>query len=372
MSRSLLAGCFAAALVLQAALSLPAVAQIPAGVPVQSKEVEIVESSVGVLNEIMAVPTKSIPQSLLANAHGIVIVPNMIKGGFVVGVRHGRGVVVVRDQQGNWQPPSFVTMTGGSVGFQAGVQASDVILVFKTPKSVQGLMSGKFTIGADAAAAAGPVGRQAAAATDAQLNAEIFSYSRSRGLFAGVAVDGSAVQIDNNANAVYYQTAAQQNPGVNPPPLPPSAIKLLETIVHYTTPQATVVADANGQPVAAGNGVSQSEALRQQLVASSQHLYVLLDDNWKRYLALPPELFAANPQIDVQNLNAAIARFDQVAQNPRYQILAQRPEFQATFNLMKQLVNAQTAPAAGLTLPPPPGAGAATAAPGNGGRLPRY
>ena len=112
---------------------------------------------------------------------------------------------MVRDEQGAWQAPQFVSLTGGSVGWQAGVQATDVILVFKTQKSIQGLMEGKFTLGVDAAAAAGPVGREATAATDATLKAEIYSYSRSRGLFAGVSLDGSALQIEYEANQSYYR-----------------------------------------------------------------------------------------------------------------------------------------------------------------------
>ncbi len=114
----------------------------------------------------MAIPASGIPASLLANAQGIVIIPDLVKGGFVLGVRHGRGIVMVRDERGFWRPPSFVTLTGGSVGWQIGLQVTDIILVFKTRSSVQGLLRGKFTLGADAAAAAGPVGREAAAATD--------------------------------------------------------------------------------------------------------------------------------------------------------------------------------------------------------------
>ena len=163
----------------------------------QYRETVIVDDSRDVLNEIMAIPASGIPASLLANAQGIVIIPDLVKGGFVLGVRHGRGIVMVRDERGFWRPPSFVTLTGGSVGWQIGLQVTDIVLVFKTRSSVQGLLRGKFTLGADAAAAAGPVGREAAAATDTQLLAEIFTWSRSRGLFAGVSLDGSVLQIDH-------------------------------------------------------------------------------------------------------------------------------------------------------------------------------
>jgi len=144
---------------------------IAAPVCAQTREAATVEESRQVLNEIMALPAKGIPESLLSNAQGIVIVPGLLKGSFVVGVRYGRGVVLVRDDSGAWRPPSFVSLTGGSFGYQIGVQSTDIILVFKTRSSINGLLAGKFTVGADAAAAAGPIGREAAAATDASLKA---------------------------------------------------------------------------------------------------------------------------------------------------------------------------------------------------------
>ena len=159
----------------------------------------------------------------------------------MVGVRHGRGVVVIRDENGNWRAPSFISITGGSIGWQVGVQAIDVILVFKTKNSVKGLLAGKFTLGGDVAATAGPVGREASAATDARLNAEIYSYSRSRGLFVGPALDGSMISVDNEETAAYYRGSGLL-PGDAPPgqapQLPASAARLLAAIATYTTPEA--------------------------------------------------------------------------------------------------------------------------------------
>jgi len=157
-----------------------------------------------VLNEIMQAPDKSIPQDLLQNAKAIAVIPGLLKVGFVFGGRRGEGLISVKSANGTWSNPSFITMTGGSVGFQAGVSSTDVILVFRTQRGVDSIVDGKFTLGADAAAAAGPVGRTAQAATDAQLNAEIYSYSRSKGLFAGVALDGSKLGIDYDANKAIY------------------------------------------------------------------------------------------------------------------------------------------------------------------------
>jgi lipid-binding SYLF domain-containing protein len=173
-------------------------------VEAETKEVAKVEAATEVLTEFMAIPEKGIAPSLLHNAYGVAIIPAVVKASFVVGGRYGWGVLVVHEKEGGWSNPSFVSLTGGSVGYQIGAQSTDVILVFKTRKSIDGIMKGKFTLGADAAVAAGAVGRQAEAATDLQLKAEIYSYSRSRGLFAGVALEGAALQIDHKSNAAFY------------------------------------------------------------------------------------------------------------------------------------------------------------------------
>ncbi|MEV8520786.1 lipid-binding SYLF domain-containing protein [Dyella marensis] len=162
------------------------------------------ENSVRVLKEIMEAPDKSIPTDLLREAHAIAVIPDMVKAGFIFGGRRGEGLISVKSPDGTWSNPSFISLTGGSVGFQAGVSSTDVILVFRTQRGVDSIVNGKFTLGADAAAAAGPVGRTATASTDSQFKAEIYSYSRSRGLFAGVALDGSALRIDYDANEAVY------------------------------------------------------------------------------------------------------------------------------------------------------------------------
>ena len=168
-------------------------------------EDEKMNTAAEVLREVMAIPEKSIPPQLLSNAYGIAIIPGMVKVGLIIGGRYGQGVVSVRNANGQWGHPVFITVTGGSLGFQVGAQSTDLVLVFKTRKGVEGLLDGKFTIGADASAAAGPVGRQAGAATDLQLGAEILSYSRSRGLFAGVALDGAVIEVDQTANGNFYR-----------------------------------------------------------------------------------------------------------------------------------------------------------------------
>lgn len=168
------------------------------------EEIARADNAVRVLKEIMQAPDKAIPHDLLQNAYAIAVIPDVIKAGFVIGGRHGEGLISVKTREGTWSNPSFISLTGGSVGFQAGVSSTDVVLVFRTQRGVDSIVHGKFTLGADASAAAGPVGRTAQASTDAQLKAEIYSYSRSRGLFAGVALDGSALSIDHDANQAVY------------------------------------------------------------------------------------------------------------------------------------------------------------------------
>lgn len=325
-------------------------AQQPGGLfapPPANPEVAIVEQATNVLNEVMAIPASAIPRSMLADAEGIAIIPGLLKGGFVIGARHGRGVVVTR-ANGGWTAPVFISMTGGSFGWQAGLQSIDVILVFKTKKSVQNLMNGKFTIGADAAAAAGPVGREASVATDARFRSELYSYSRSRGLFVGVALDGSVISIDGAADNRYYYNGVPPVDPTQPKSLPPSAIKLLETIAKYTAPEAQPTAPGAPQPavaVADPNGLPQVAA---ELGAASQSLYRILDPNWQSYLALP-----ADPNADTAAWAKVVTRFETVAANPQYQALTSRPEFQQTYGLLKSYTSLRST-AATLTLPAPP------------------
>jgi len=167
-------------------------------------EVKTVKDATDVLAEVMRIPEKGIPPALLRNAKAVAIIPGVIKGAFIVGGRHGTGVVLVKGESGRWSDPVFLSITGGSVGWQIGGTSTDLVLVFKTLRGVESLMKGKFTLGADAAVAAGPVGRNAEAATDVVLKSEILSYSRSRGLFAGVSLEGAALLADNDADAAYY------------------------------------------------------------------------------------------------------------------------------------------------------------------------
>lgn len=172
-----------------------------------TKEEARVAEAADVLDQLLRIPEKTIPPSLLARAYAVAVVPDVIKVGFGLGARRGKGIIVVRQDNNSWSNPAFVTLTGGSFGFQAGVQSTDVILVFKTRQGVDDIANGKLTLGADASIAAGPVGRHTQIATDIEFEAEVFSYSRSRGLFAGVALSGAGVSMDRMANAAFYGAA---------------------------------------------------------------------------------------------------------------------------------------------------------------------
>jgi lipid-binding SYLF domain-containing protein len=371
----------------------------------QAEEAATVDSATNVLNEFMNLPTTGIPQSMLAKAEGLVIVPSMVKVGFVVGGRRGKGIAVVRDQNGTWRPPLFITMTGGSVGWQVGVQSSDIVMVFTTRKSVDGLMRGKFTVGVDAAAAAGPVGRQASAGTDLKLQSEIYSYARSRGLFAGAAVDGSMLQIDGNANQVYYGAAGLRPDGTATAPnmpLPVSAGRLLALLAKSTgsvtvppvgtdvagtpgvfppatngeaTPPMTgaaqpagPIADPNptansavpglagpglqmpAPPVISANaGAEALNATRLELAQAAQDLGPLLDETWRNYLALPRGVFSGENVPTVESLEQSLKRFEAIEKDSRYKVLQDRPEFQQLHGLLRTYVEQvrQAAPPAG-------------------------
>lgn len=311
-----------------------------------------VEQANQVLHEIMSIPMRQIPAHLLAEAEGIAIIPGVIKVGFVGGIRRGRGVVLVRDRDGDWGLPQFVILTGGSVGWQAGIQATDVILVFRTKKSVEGLMGGKFTLGVGGSVAAGPVGRSAEAATDAELKAEILSYSRGRGIFAGIAIDGSAIEIDADYHIAYYGSP----PNALPMAVPESAMRLQAEVASLT---GAGEANQPGLPPAANPAAAlalpNADAAREQLADQSIRLSALLSPQWREYLALPAEVYAENQPPSVESLKGVLRQFDRIASDGKYRGLTQRAEFKATHEALRNYISRlSSVPAAPLELPPPP------------------
>ena len=175
---------------------------LPAGAA--TKEEERVADAADVLDQLLRIPEQTIPPTLLARAYAVAVVPRVVKVGFGLGARRGKGIIVVRQDNNSWSNPGFVTLTGGSIGWQVGAQSTDVILVFKTRIGVDGIAKGKLTLGADASIAAWPVGRHTEVSTDIGFKAEVVSYSRTRGLFLGVALTGSGITMDRKANAAFY------------------------------------------------------------------------------------------------------------------------------------------------------------------------
>ena len=322
----------------------------------QDRQSETIESGISILKQNTSVPAKAIPQSLLRDAEAVAVIPDMLKVGFVVAGRRGRGFLVVRNADGTWGNPIFTVLTGGSVGWQAGLQSTDVVLVFRNKRSLQRVLDGggKLTLGADVGLAAGPIGRQASAGTDDTLKGEIFSYSRSRGLFAGLAIDGSVLEIDRDANDLFYG-----RPGVRPSDIltgqaiqiPPSANQLRETLA-ILAPRERIAPPELQQ----AGPVSPELVARRDIQIAWNQFSPRLDTRWKTYFALPSEIFQNGPPPTPQAIQATIQRFDRVAMDPQYQAVAALPYFQdIRTTLTKYLNELQTLTApAGNALPPPP------------------
>ena len=192
-----------------------------------------IDSAKTVIDQIMAAQDRTIPQDILRSATCVAVVPSLVKGAFVFGAQYGQGVVTCRTGHG-WSAPVFIRMAGGSFGFQIGGQATDLILVAVNDRGMQDLLKNKFKIGGDASAAAGPVGRAGQASTDWKMNAELLSYSRNKGLFAGIDLDGTSVSQNKEDTEVYFgtpqnfQTVLKGNVAV-----PAGAVEFVKTVAHY-------------------------------------------------------------------------------------------------------------------------------------------
>jgi lipid-binding SYLF domain-containing protein len=175
---------------------------------VQSDDAKRVSDATTVMSEMMDAGDKGIPKSIMEKAEGVAVFPGLIKAGLGLGGQRGHGILSARDQKsGTWSAPAFLTITGGSIGAQIGVQSIDLILVVNDQRGLEQLVKNQFKVGADAAVAAGPIGRDAGAATDIQMRAQILSYSRTRGLFAGITLEGATFHQDRDANERFYGTA---------------------------------------------------------------------------------------------------------------------------------------------------------------------
>ncbi len=171
--------------------------------PKESKATDRVQGAADVLNEIQSAPDSGIPEEILSRAECVAVVPSMLKGGFIVGAKYGRGVASCRTAKG-WSAPAFFMVTGGSFGFQIGGQAVDLVMLIMNNDGMQHLLSSQFALGADASVAAGPVGRHAEGNTDWKMRAQVLTYSRARGIFAGVSLNGAVVKQDKNSTRDFY------------------------------------------------------------------------------------------------------------------------------------------------------------------------
>jgi lipid-binding SYLF domain-containing protein len=226
--------------ILALCLSLPhsVWAEFPGGGDEPLSEIGKVEDAVRVLDEMMREADKSIPRELLENCAGIAIIPDVIRAAYVIGGRYGKGVLVLR-RGGRWSDPVFISLTSGSVGWQIGVESADVILVFRTARGIDDITRGKFTLGGDVGIAVGPVGRNAQAGTDVGLKAEIYSYSRSRGLYAGLSLQGASLRVSDTADRNFYRIrdiAPQAIFDGRVSDVPSAAAKLRETLEKYAAP----------------------------------------------------------------------------------------------------------------------------------------
>ena len=231
----------AVALFALVASSGPGVSKSNARTKADNDTTKRLNAAADVLNEIMGAPDKGIPQDLLDKAACAVIVPNVKKGAFIVGAKYGRGFIVCRRKSGrDWSAPGGVIVEGGSVGFQIGGSETDVIMLVMNEGAINKLLSSKFTIGGDASVAAGPVGRTSSAETDAQLHAEILTYSRTRGLFAGVSLQGATLRPDDDANKDMYGRPMSNNDVVlGNVKAPPAAVRLIAELNRRSSRRAS-------------------------------------------------------------------------------------------------------------------------------------
>ena len=225
-----------------------------------TREEKRVADASDVLDQLSRIPEKTIPPNLLSRAYAVAVVPNVVRAAFGLGLRRGKGVIVVRQDDNSWSNPAFITLTGGSVGWQAGADSTDVILVFKTRKGVDGIANGKLTLGVNASVAAGPVGRHTSASTDIEFQAEVYSYSRSRGLFAGVALEGAGLTMDRKANATFYASTSMtpEKIFVSSPNIAPD---IANTFVQILTAQTMRLPTSPGMRAGAEqSGPAEAEA----------------------------------------------------------------------------------------------------------------
>ena len=200
----------------------------------ESKATDRIQAAADVLNEIESAPDAGIPEEVLGSSECVAVVPSMLKGGFIVGAKYGRGLASCRTPKG-WSAPAFFTVTGGSFGFQIGGSETDVVMAVMNRRGAEKLLQSKFTLGADASVAAGPVGRTTSADTDAQMQAEILTWSRARGVFAGIALNGATLRPDDDTNRELYGTVTSNREVIDHARPPAGSRELLDVLNRYSS-----------------------------------------------------------------------------------------------------------------------------------------
>ncbi len=234
-----------------ALVALFAMAGLAAASERRDADLDRIQSASTILSQIMSAPDRAIPDSIMSGAKCIAIMPSALKASFLVGANYGKGVAMCRTEHG-WSAPAFFKLTGGSFGFQAGGQASDLVLIVRTVDGMQHLLHSKFKLGADASAAAGPVGRDAQAMTDLTLRAQVLTYSRSRGLFLGVSLSGGVIKQDQADTQAFYGKDWSYYGLLNGQvPVPQDAELLLKTVEKYAPTPKPMVAPASAAPPSA-------------------------------------------------------------------------------------------------------------------------
>lgn len=356
-----------------------------------------VEKATNVLNSFMNMSDQHVPRSILQRARGLIILPAMVKLEVGAHGRRGKGVAVARDEDGHWHPPSFVTMTGGTVDVQGQGKPTDIILVLNTPESVRELYSGRFKVGVDAVAGAGPVGRGTENSADDQEQADMYSYSRSGGSFRGTTIDGAEITMDAAASRNYYQSAAKSPDGeplLSNAQLPLPAAQFLAALDTYnhaargasSNPAGSATATnetssrlntttQNASALATETRVSQQESdqggdsqvdtletTRRRLATAAKNLGGLLDESWRQYLSLPQGVFTGEGVATVDSLRRSLRRFETVANEKKYSVLLQRQEFQQAYRMLRRYYEQVEAATSSET-----GSPSASAASGDGG-----
>ena len=231
----------AAALVAFVALFAPSMSKSTARAKANNDTTNRLNAAADVVRDMMTAPDKGIPKDLLDKAACVVVVPSVKKAAFIIGAKYGRGFIVCRNKTGRgWSAPGGVRIEGGSFGLQIGGSATDVVMLLMNEGAIDKLLSSKFTIGADASAAAGPVGRTASAQTDAQLHAQLLTYSRSQGLFAGVSLDGATLRPDDDANKdMYGRTMSNRDVVLGTVKAPSTAARLIAELNKHSSRRAS-------------------------------------------------------------------------------------------------------------------------------------